>query len=290
VPDFEDEEDLTGWAEQQLRLHGLSDTEDVVDPEFGRKIPGVATGHRFFMKLHHTAESKGQGRGAGRTRPTTPRPRASKRVSMLDVNALLSHGATETLRDAGAVRGQKNENWWLQFMQGNTPADPKVPMVYEKFVNQLKAAGINVVRDGHQTHVMALTTRTWTPWPGTARSGNGRHRPLRHDLKPVKGGLFDEQLTGGHGGKRWAAIKLPEPMPNPVMEEPIRRILGLTGSSSRASSPGEHELGRVRHRAEGDRQGPGQHRPRPRDRPGPRPVQGGQGGGPGRGRPQAGAT
>ncbi len=36
-----------------------------MDPESGRRVKGVATGERFFMKLHHTAESKGQGRGTG---------------------------------------------------------------------------------------------------------------------------------------------------------------------------------------------------------------------------------
>lgn len=65
VPDFEDQRDMTAWAQGLLRQHGLSDTEDVIDPEFDHKIPNVATGHRFFMKLHHTAESKGQGRGSG---------------------------------------------------------------------------------------------------------------------------------------------------------------------------------------------------------------------------------
>lgn len=65
VPDFEDEEDLTAWAQMQLRMHGLKDTEDIVWPEKNMKVPGIHSGTRFFMKLHHTAESKGQGRGGG---------------------------------------------------------------------------------------------------------------------------------------------------------------------------------------------------------------------------------
>jgi hypothetical protein len=165
----------------------------------------------------------------------------SKRVAMLDVNALLSHGAVETLRDAGAVRGQKNEDWWLQFMSGHTPADPRVPMVYEKFVNQLKAAGINVVRDGTQTQRHGPDDKDVDPCRGPG-GPVGRHRHFDKDLKPVKGGLFDEQLTGGHGGKRWAHIKLPEPMPNPVMEEPIRRILGLTQKQFEAVLPASTTL------------------------------------------------
>ncbi len=65
IADFEDIDDLTEYAEQELKKHGLKDLDDLTDPDSGRKIRGVATGERFFMKLHHTAESKGQGRGSG---------------------------------------------------------------------------------------------------------------------------------------------------------------------------------------------------------------------------------
>lgn len=65
VSDFESIEDMTEFAERELAKHGLKDLDDVADPETGRKVRGVATGNRFFMKLHHTAESKGQGRGSG---------------------------------------------------------------------------------------------------------------------------------------------------------------------------------------------------------------------------------
>jgi DNA-directed RNA polymerase subunit beta len=65
VKDFDEIEDLAGWAGQQLKAHGLKETEDLVDPRTGIKVPGIGTGNRFFMKLSHTAESKGQGRGSG---------------------------------------------------------------------------------------------------------------------------------------------------------------------------------------------------------------------------------
>ena len=35
-------------------------------------------------------------------------------------------------------------------------------------------------------------------------------------------------LHGGPEGKGWSYLKLDEPIPNPLMEEPIRRLLGLT--------------------------------------------------------------
>lgn len=65
VPDFEDVEDMTAWAEDQLRRHNIKDLDDVTIPELGVKVGGVASGNRFFMKLHHTSESKLQGRAGG---------------------------------------------------------------------------------------------------------------------------------------------------------------------------------------------------------------------------------
>lgn len=65
VPDFEDVEDMTAWAQDMLRRHEMRDTEDVVLPELGTKVGGVAAGNRFFMKLHHTSEGKAQGRSGG---------------------------------------------------------------------------------------------------------------------------------------------------------------------------------------------------------------------------------
>lgn len=407
VPDFNDVADLEEWAEQQLRQHGLRGTEDVYWPEKGVRVPDVGTGYRFLMKLHHTAESKGQGRDSGAYStdetpakggetgcfvgdtevmvypegsdsevefagaspypipirelverqftgdlPTVELPKKrrqpvesvrqavtdwfhyrvpagdivtitlangesfsctknhelvcknhrkvlagdvrrgdvllgwaadvevagvtayvattcralvdvyditvagthlynlaagvivsnSKRLALLDVNALLSHGGTETLRDVGAVRGQKNEDLWMQFMSGLTPGRPRVPMVYEKFINQLKAAGINVVRNGFQTQVMALTRKDVDTLAGDREIRSGDTVRFDRGLKPIKGGLFDDHLTGGHAGKKWSYIRLPEPMPNPVMEEPIRRILGLTGKQFEAVLRGEHEV------------------------------------------------
>lgn len=166
----------------------------------------------------------------------------SKRLALLDVNALLSNGATETLLDAGAYRGQKNEDLAMNFISGLTASKPKVPMVYEKFINQLKASGIHPVRDGYQTQLMALTNKDVEMMTGDREIKSGETVHFDHDLRPVKGGLFDEGLTGGHNGKKWAHIKLPEPMPNPVMEEPIRRMLGMTGKEFEATIRGEHEI------------------------------------------------
>jgi DNA-directed RNA polymerase subunit beta len=64
VPDFDGKEDLTEWALDQLRAHNVPPTETVTLAD-GRKVQNVGTGVRYLLKLVHTAESKGQGRGAG---------------------------------------------------------------------------------------------------------------------------------------------------------------------------------------------------------------------------------
>jgi len=246
IRDFEDIEDLREFAEAEARKHGVSDLEDIYDPVLGRKIPGVMTGVRWMMKLFHTAESKGQGRGTGgytaEGTPTKGGEHGSKRVALLNVNALLSHGAYHVLRDAGVVRGQRNEPYWLAFMAGYNPPPPKVPLVYEKFLATLRASGINPVREGRRTQFMALTNKDIDELAGDRYLENAETVMLDDDLTPVKGGLFDPRLTGSHNSTRWARIKLHEPMLNPVMEEPARRVLGLTGKQLENIIAGREQL------------------------------------------------
>lgn len=247
LQDFGDTEDWTDFALKELQKHGISDTEDVTDPATGRKIPGVLVGNRWFMKLHHSAESKAQGRGlADYTAEGTPAKggvEGAKRLGMLENHAILSSGATQVLRDASLVRGQAQPQYWSQFMSGYKPTVSKVPYVYEKFVNQLKASGINVLRDGPKTHIMALTDRDIDHLTGDRELQNTETVDWRAGLKEKKGGLFDPTLTGGHGGTQWAKITLHEPFPSPVMEDPIRRVLGLTENKFLDVIAGKVELG-----------------------------------------------
>ena len=247
VKDFDKIQDMTEFAKEELRKHNLSDTEDIEDPELNQKIKNVFTGNRFFMKLHHMAESKGSGRGLGsytaEEAPARGGPMGSKRVSLADNNALLSHGALEVLTDAGAIRGQKNQDYWAAFMSGRTPPAPRIPLVYNKFFEQLKSAGINPVRQGPRVQIMALTGKDIDNLAEGREIQSAETVDWKEGLKPIKGGLFDETLTGGHNGNRWSYIKLHEPMPSPIMEEPIRRVLGLTQQKFMDVLAGKEKIG-----------------------------------------------
>jgi DNA-directed RNA polymerase subunit beta len=247
MTDFDTKEDLQRYALRELRANGLASTETVKDPENDRGIDDIATGIRYMLKLHHTAEAKLQGRATGgysaEEAPAKGGEEGSKRIGMMELNALLSHGAYENVRDITTIRGQQNEDYWRQIMSGFTPPTPKVPHMYEKFVNSLKAAGINPLQQGHRINIMAMTNNDIEQMTENRRLKNVETVDWRVDrLTPKKGGLFDDALTGGHGGKQWSYIKLHEPLPNPVMEEPMRYLLGLTRKKFNAVLAGKETL------------------------------------------------
>lgn len=245
-PDDPDADWIEKYAEAELQKHGLKSTDSVWVPELNRKVPNVQRGYRFFMKLQHMSADKGQARGTAAytmtDEPAKGGETGSKRVSLLNLSALLGHGSTGVLKDAGSVRGQRNDDYWMAFMQGHTPPKVKVPMVYTKFVNELKAAGINVVPDGEKLHIMAMTDKDIDTLAGDREVEHGDTVRWDKGLEPVHGGLFDPTLTGGHGGRKWTKITLAEPMPNPVMEEPIRRVLGLTEKKFLGVLSGQEEM------------------------------------------------
>ena len=151
----------------------------------------------------------------------------SKRVGGLDVNALLGYGATGVLEDAKLVRGQKNDQFWRDFKLGLPVRMPTKSVTYEKFENMLRGAGVNVQRTHDGTRVMAMTDKDVDELAKGRKLESGDALDFKGET-PVKGGLFDIGLTGGHGGTTWSALHLHEPMPSPIVEEPLRRILGLT--------------------------------------------------------------
>jgi len=90
--------------------------------------------------------------------------------------------------------------------------------------------------------VMAMTDRQ-------ARNLTGG-RKLSHagtfkkdTLTPMKGGLMSPEETGFYGkGDRWSYFDLPEPILNPVMEDPVRYILDLSRKEIQEIIRGDREF------------------------------------------------
>ena len=258
IKDFDSIDDLTAFVNKELKAHGMTSNEDLIDetdPDNPKTIPQVLTGNMFFMKLMHTAESKGQSRGvSGYTsdmQPAKGGDDGAKRMGIMELNALLGNGALNNIVDMKYVKGQENTDYWRQYMAGFNPPTPKIPYVYNKFVNYLKGAGINVVREGPRIQLMAMTGKdidtlcenreiTGTVDP---RTGLNTISTVAWDdnMKTVKGGLFDDTITGGHNGNKWSFIRMDTKLPNPVMEQPLRLMLGMTEKQFRDVMAGKEQ-------------------------------------------------
>jgi hypothetical protein len=178
--------------------------------------------------------------GNSEEQPAKGGPEGAKRISNMEMNALLSHGATNIIRDAHLVRGQRNDDYWKLFRMGMTPPSPREPFVYKKFLSFLAGSGINLKKKGDRLQLFAMTDKDVDGMSGGAIQS--ADTVTGDKFEPVPGGFFDESLTGGHHGSKWSHIQLHEPTPNPVMEEPIRRLLGLTQKGFEKVLSGEEKL------------------------------------------------
>ena len=228
LPSFS-KENTIDMVSAELEKYKIKSNEDLFDPETKRRIPNVLTGHQYFLKLEHTSESKISGRGEGSSdlneQPAKGGDEGSKRLGGLMNNALLSHGAINVLKDAKLNRGSKNAEMWTRIKNGDSLPAPKVPFIYNKFIDTLKAGGINSERKGDKMHFFAMTDQDTDELAKYSVTNAETVDPKTGD--PIKGGLFDHSLHGV-AGKEWSKIDLDIPMPNPLMEDPIRSFLGIT--------------------------------------------------------------
>ena len=150
-------------------------------------------------------------------------------ITVKDNHNYIAHGAlvgnSENLRDTMLIRGSRNDDYWTALKLGRPLPEPGTPFIFEKFQNLLRAGGVSPRRKDDVISLMPMTDKEVDKMAEHEISGSGTVDA--RTLEPVKGGLFDAKATGGVVGRRWGRITLHEPMPNPVMAEPIRRLLGL---------------------------------------------------------------
>lgn len=229
IPQEPPPEGWANWVEQQLREHGVDEATDLFDPDTGRTVKRIGDGYVYVSAFHHLAEKKLSSRGetGGYTADEQPARggySGAKKFSQMDINAALAHGATDVIKDVVTIRGTKNEDFWKALKLGRPLPEPRTPFIYDKFLNTLRAGGINVTEKGDTTSLLPMTD------DDVDKLSKGRidnSDMVDSDFEPMRGGLFDPGRTGGAAGNRWTHIELPEPVPNPVMEEPVRRLLGL---------------------------------------------------------------
>jgi DNA-directed RNA polymerase beta subunit len=230
LPGFSDE-DMIEFTHKELQKHRLSDREDLVDPRTNKKIPQIFTGVTYFYKMQHTSEGKGKSRSQAKytaeDQPAKGGKTGAKHLGKMYQEALLAHGATEVLKDMKLIKGQKNDMFWRQLKLGQTPTMPKTPLVYEKFKDLIRAGGVHLSEGAFSDDIFSMTDQQAKDLTGNRQIYKGATYTAK-GMKPIPGGLFDPDATGSAAnGDRWAYIELPTPLPNPIMTDPMRRILGL---------------------------------------------------------------
>lgn len=223
--------DNVKYVKKLLEDNAVSDTETMYDPETRKRIPGVLTGPRYIMKLMKTIDTQYSARGIDgydiEEQPSAHGKEGSKGFGRMEINALLGHNARNILKDAAALKSQKNDEYWRAYQLGLPPPALKTPFSYDKFGAMLRSAGIRMDKSGDRVSLSPLTDDEILK-ESAGEIKNGKFVRAR-DLRPEQGGLFDPAITGGPQGKKWGHVSLAEPVLNPVFERPTRTFLGMTG-------------------------------------------------------------
>ena len=215
-----------------LAKHKLSETETLYDPLSGKHLD-VLTGPLYFNRLHHIAEDKISSRSAATTYDINMQPskagkdEKAKRIGNLATTVALSNDATAVLRDIATVRSTKNDEFWTALKLGYPAPPPKVPFIFNKFLGHLRGAGVNVIQNGSKFSILPQTDVDIV-----AQSSGAIHTPLTYKLKKdtllaEDGGLFDPTLVGIFGDN-FNHIELSHKIPNPMSEDHLRKLLGMT--------------------------------------------------------------
>lgn len=248
LPTFnKDSEKWYDFVENELKKNNLSDVEPVYDPVIDRDLDQpIAVGNAYFLKLHHTSESKLSSRGQGiydqNEMPVKGGEEGmkSKRHSNLESNAILSSGAYNVIKDALHLRGQRNDDYWRKVRMGQTPSlAKKSPFIWDKYIALIQGAGINAKRadNGDSIQATPFTDKDFALFNPVEIKNDGIID--FKNMKPISGGLFDPALTVGN---RWGKITLDRPYPNPAFEDTIISLLGLKRSTFNDILAGKESL------------------------------------------------
>ena len=213
----------------ELKAHGLSDSEALIEPISGKELPKVLTGPQYFIKLYKTSDQNYSARNVGgydnTMQPIKGGEEGSKSVGYMEMLGLLGSDARKNLKEIATLKSEENSDYWSKFVTGQPLPKPNSTFATKKFFDYLTASGVKTsFKDGKITAAPLTDT-------DIMHMSNGEIKePLMLSVKnltPETGGLFDTSLTGGLKGTKWNHYRLAEPIANPVFERPMKSILGL---------------------------------------------------------------
>lgn len=218
------------YVKDLMKANNVPWKQDVYDPATGRTIKNVFTGVRYYLPLKHIADTKMSARGTAQyTAQQVPMgggEQGSKKIGNLEVSGLVGHNAFNFLHDAKLIRGQANSDFWRSIRTGQIPTVPGEPLAHKKFFAHLQGSGMQIKRDNEGFTIFALSNKDVNELAGS-RQLKSTDTYQQKSFRPIAGGLFGQDIFGPDGDK-WAYIQLDSPLPNPVMQEPLARLLGIS--------------------------------------------------------------
>ena len=244
--------DYSQEVTKALKDAGVPDTEEIIDPQTGKALGKAFVGDQYMLKLKHQARKKLTARSGGAEMPYDSDfapgkgyPKSAQAIDALSVYSLISAGARKNLREmatwkAGGASKQNNVDFWSALQAGIALPAPKSTFAFDKFQGLVKGLGVDVQRQGNSLQLVPFTDKQVRNMSSWAVKDPGK-MVIAKNFRPEKDGLFSPRL-GGIEGRRWGHIELTEAMPNPVFEQPIKELLGLTGKRFDGIIKGEEAI------------------------------------------------
>lgn len=247
VKNFQGGVDYLKKIQDELKKHGLKETETLYDPKTGRRLGDVSVGPHYAFQLEHQIDKKTHVRSGGRdlTQFGAPKlpyeadtqiPRGgghqgAQSLGSLGIYAALASGLKDNLHEMQTLKSDQSQakEVWAALQNGKPIPMPKVPFVFKKFEHMMKALGVGIVESGSEMKLVPRSdaetrSMSWGEVTKPTRGIRGK------DEKEEPGGLFDTKIFGGVGGRNWGHIELVESMPNPMYARAITHTLGIKGT------------------------------------------------------------
>lgn len=239
----------------EMKKHGVSDQELVIDPKTGNPLGSVIMGKQYIQKLTHQVDKKMASRPGGmlpghsgfsydiNNQPRSGAPAGGQAMGALGIYALLGHNARNMLRDLQTHHSTyeqpekygdyDSDDYWNALMEGLPPPSAKETFASRKFFSHLKAMGVDPVKNGDDIQLVPMTDKdVLKQCPHPVKRPN--RMIMGKDAKVEKGGLFDFP-DGETSSTRWGHIKLGKRIINPVFEKPVAVLLGIPVSKTAAT-------------------------------------------------------
>lgn len=215
--------------QEELKKHGLKDTDELIDPKSGKSYGQVFNGPQYIIKLYKTTTENLSARNVGGYdnvgQPTKGGDEGSKSIGWMEMLGLLGSDARKNLKEISTVKSENSPEYWTKFIRGEPLPKPKMTFATQKFFDMLRGSGVNV-----KIHNDSVTASPLTDKEILSQSNGELKEPYMlnaKNLEPEDGGLFDQVVTGGIKGNKWSHYSLAEPIVNPMFENPVKSVLGI---------------------------------------------------------------